>query len=674
MNDIDDQHQTKPWSVAGFNRLMRVLERMEPYVLGAIEGGGCLSIKIDGNEMLISSADCELSSLSTDRLVLMDRLLLEDWLGGGGESAGPGQTLEACRALLRSKLDPLDVRRPPIETLLHHAMPHAIVLHLFLRPAVAWGAEAEGKTAAEQGLGRSVQWVDAGTSWRHAASEIARLFSGSAAKAGNDIDLVMLRHDGILIGAESLDALESFADDLLSRLKDADKSPTAHASQASSDVEAIPESVMYWVPQLRGLLARDGRMPVLCSDFSESGRRTAIEAASGRSWAQMHRVCRSVFGPAPLVVPFDASLTAEQSLSRLSAATAEYRNAYQADPVIILMEGLGLVASGDWEREANHRLDLMRQMVQISAELRKPLLLTDEQMHELERETRALAKAYPAIPLPGRAAGRIALVTGAAQGFGLEIARHLADEGACVILGDINLEGAEKAAAELGRTFRPGCATGLAMNVTSLASIRQAAIKTVERYGGLDLVVSNAGVLRAESVKTQSEKDFTFVTDVNYTGYFRCVQALCPIMIAQHAACPTARADIIQINSKSGLEGSNRNAAYAGGKFGGIGLTQSFALELITNGIKVNSICPGNFFDGPLWSDPDNGLFVQYLRTGKVPGAQTIEDVRKAYEAKVPMGRGCRGEDVMHAIFYIMEQQYETGQAVPVTGGQIMLN
>ena len=84
--------------------------------------------------------------------------------------------------------------------------------------------------------------------------------------------------------------------------------------------------------------------------------------------------------------------------------------------------------------------------------------------------------------------------------------------------------------------------------------------------------------------------------------------------------------DIIQINSKSGLRGSKMNFAYAGGKFGGIGLTQSFALELMEYKIKVNSICPGNFYEGPLWSDPEKGLFVQYLRAGKVPGAKTIEE------------------------------------------------
>jgi sorbitol-6-phosphate 2-dehydrogenase len=144
-------------------------------------------------------------------------------------------------------------------------------------------------------------------------------------------------------------------------------------------------------------------------------------------------------------------------------------------------------------------------------------------------------------------------------------------------------------------------------------------------------------------------------------------------MKLQHRFAPGRLFDIVQINSKSGLEGSNRNSAYAGSKFGSIGLTQSFAKELVEHGIKVNSVCPGNYFEGPLWSDPETGLFVQYLRTGKVPGAKSIADVKRFYELKVPMGRGARIEDVLRAILYLVEQEYETGQALPVTGGQVML-
>jgi sorbitol-6-phosphate 2-dehydrogenase len=237
------------------------------------------------------------------------------------------------------------------------------------------------------------------------------------------------------------------------------------------------------------------------------------------------------------------------------------------------------------------------------------------------------------------------------------------------VIADLNEQGARAAATGLGVK-----AVGIAMDVTDSASVRRGMLEAVKAFGGFDVLISNAGVLKAESVKSQSQKDFEFVTKVNYIGYFLCVQHAAPILAVQRMADPERWTDVIQINSKSGLQGSNRNAAYAGSKFGSIGLTQSFAMELIEDGIKVNSICPGNFFDGPLWADPKNGLFAQYLRTGKVPGAKTIADVKRFYEAKVPMGRGCEPADVMRAVYYLIEQVYETGQALPVTGGQVMLS
>jgi NAD(P)-dependent dehydrogenase (short-subunit alcohol dehydrogenase family) len=273
----------------------------------------------------------------------------------------------------------------------------------------------------------------------------------------------------------------------------------------------------------------------------------------------------------------------------------------------------------------------------------------------------------------GRVAGKVAVVTGAAQGFGLEIAQDLIAQGADVVLTDVNAAGAQAAADRINAGLAKPCAIGLPINVADGASVDEAIHQVVRRFGGFDVFVSNAGVLKAGSVKTQPEKDFDFVTAVNYKGYFVCVQKAAPILATQRLAKSDYFSDIIQINSKSGLAGSNRNGAYAGSKFGGIGLTQSFALELVEDGIKVNAICPGNFFDGPLWSDPQNGLFAQYLRSGKVPGAKTLEDVKRFYEAKVPMNRGCTTADVVKAIYYLIDQKYETGQALPVTGGQVML-
>ncbi len=274
----------------------------------------------------------------------------------------------------------------------------------------------------------------------------------------------------------------------------------------------------------------------------------------------------------------------------------------------------------------------------------------------------------------GRLAGRIVAVTGSAQGFGRGIAEELAAEGAYIVVADINDAVGTQFANELSQQFGSGTAVYCHVDVSNTASVQGMVDCAVRSFGGLDMLVSNAGVLKAGSLDEMDEKAFEFVTSVNYKAYFLCTQAASKIMKIQRRFFPSHFMDVVQINSKSGLEGSNKNFAYAGSKFGGIGLTQSFALELVEHGIKVNSICPGNYYEGPLWSDPEKGLFVQYLRTGKVPGAKSIEDVKQFYMSKVPMRRGCSPLDVARAIFYVCEQEYETGQAIPVTGGQVMLN
>lgn len=268
----------------------------------------------------------------------------------------------------------------------------------------------------------------------------------------------------------------------------------------------------------------------------------------------------------------------------------------------------------------------------------------------------------------GRLAGKIAIVTGAAQGFGKGIAEELYKEGCTVVIADMNQPLAETVAGELGER-----ACAIPVNVSDEESVANMVAQTVEKYGGLDLMLANAGVVRSGPLATFEKKDMDFVTSINYTGLFLCCKYAAIIMQAQHEADPKAMFDIVAMSSKSGLVGSNKNFAYAGSKFGSIGLVQSFALELCAYNIKVNAICPGNYLDGPLWTDPVRGLFVQYLEDGKVPGAKTVEDVRRFYEAKVPMNRGCLPLDVARAVMYCVEQQYETGQAIPVTGGQVML-
>jgi len=267
---------------------------------------------------------------------------------------------------------------------------------------------------------------------------------------------------------------------------------------------------------------------------------------------------------------------------------------------------------------------------------------------------------------------RVFIVTGAAQGLGYGISAAFAAMGARVCMADINAQGARDAAKLLSNDYMTDV-IGVEADVSDEDSVRSMVYDAVSHFGGLDVMISCAGIVKAGELSEMSKADFDRINAVNYTGFFLCTKYAAEIMKEQRRLDPERMHDIIEINSKSGLEGSKANFAYAGSKFGGIGLVQSFALELAPFGIKVNAICPGNYLDGPLWNDPENGLSKQYLEAGKVPGAKTVEDVRAFYESKVPLGRGCRVEDVVRAVKYVIEQKYETGQAVPLTGGQVML-
>jgi NAD(P)-dependent dehydrogenase (short-subunit alcohol dehydrogenase family) len=269
--------------------------------------------------------------------------------------------------------------------------------------------------------------------------------------------------------------------------------------------------------------------------------------------------------------------------------------------------------------------------------------------------------------------GKVFIITGAGSGFGKGIAELLFERGANIVIADINEPAALATAAELNKNSVGNGALPVIADISNGDSLQKLVKDTVAAFGGVDVLIANAGVVKAGGLTELAEKDFDFVTKINYRAYYLITKFVSEVFKIQHYVNPDNFSDIIQINSKSGLTGSNKNFAYAGSKFGGIGLTQSFALELVEFNVKVNSVCPGNFFDGPLWSDPEKGLFVQYLEAGKVEGAKTVEDVKKFYESKVPMNRGCTSIDVVKAILYIIDQKYETGQAIPVTGGQEML-
>lgn len=255
---------------------------------------------------------------------------------------------------------------------------------------------------------------------------------------------------------------------------------------------------------------------------------------------------------------------------------------------------------------------------------------------------------------------KIAIVTGGGQGLGQAICYRLAAEGCHVVVADLNEEGATATAAEImAQTDRR--AIGLNVDVTDEAQVEAVVDQTVTEFGRLDILVSNAGVVISGEITDFPVEKWRTVLEVNLTGYF---------LAAKHAARvmkPHQSGAIIQINSKSGKKGSYKNSAYAASKFGGIGLTQSLALELAEEGVRVNAVCPGNLLDSPLWV---NSLFKQYAQNQGI----SEEAVRQKYVNQVPMKRGCTYNDVCNVVVFLASDQsnYMTGQAINVTGGQEM--
>lgn len=255
---------------------------------------------------------------------------------------------------------------------------------------------------------------------------------------------------------------------------------------------------------------------------------------------------------------------------------------------------------------------------------------------------------------------RTALITGGAQGLGEYLAERFAQEGCRVAIADLQAEPAQALAERLAREYGV-LALSIPMDVTQEDQVAAGFDATIEKFGQLDICIANAGILKSGPIVDFDVNVWRQVIEVDLVGYMITAKHAVRVML------PRKSGSIIQINSKSGKKGSAKNSAYASSKFGGIGLTQSLALELAEEGIRVNAVCPGNLLDSPLWV---NSLYEQYAKRWGI----TKEEVRQRYIDQVPMKRGCTYQDIANVVVFLGcdASNYMTGQAINVTGGQEM--
>ena len=250
--------------------------------------------------------------------------------------------------------------------------------------------------------------------------------------------------------------------------------------------------------------------------------------------------------------------------------------------------------------------------------------------------------------------GKTALVTGAALGIGRAIAVRLAQEGADLMLFDINEAQAE-------RTARMVLAAGRRCEVVrgdvgDYAQVKAAVDDCVRRFGAIDIVVNNAGISPMATIAETSPEEFRNVFRVNVDGVFHGCKSVAPYMKSRRSG------KIINISSWFGKIGQHSFGAYCASKFAVIGLTQSMAKEMAEHGVNVNAVCPGPIVDTGMREEADR----EAIRLGR--------RTAKEREANIPLGRVGVPEDISRVVAFLASEEsgYMTGQAINVTGGLLM--
>ena len=622
-----------------------------------IAGGGNTSFKT-ADKLWVKASGHALATIGEDGFAVLDRSKLAP-MGTKVYSTDVVEREAQVKEDLASANLTKD-RRPSVETSMHDCIDYAFVVHL--HPTLVNGlmCSANAANVCDELFPEAlyIEYTDPGYTLFKKVHD--RLQAWKDAK-GSQPQVIFLQNHGVFVGADTPQEIEALYDGIIGRLE--------------GRVKALPEGespvcdrVTEFLPVVRQVLSRGGR-----------GLKTLqVTSNALTDWAlENPGLVQVPFTPDIIVYCKSEYLVLEADVVEAEKQIETYIERRGHTPKVLLVKGIGLVAVGDHAKNAGIITEVFLDAIKVAwyaasfggAHGMELSWIRFIDTWEVENYRRKVASAAS----QGRVEGKTIVVTGAAQGFGEGIARELMGQGANIVVADLNEAVGAATAASFNAIARNNKAIFVKTNVADMDSLHNLMKQTICTFGALDVFVSNAGVLRAGGLEAMTPENFEFVTNINYKAYFFCAKVASHIMKLQTAADPEYFADIVQVNSKSGLRGSKANFAYAGGKFGGIGLTQSFALELAPFRVKVNSICPGNFYDGPLWSNPENGLFVQYLAAGKVPGAKTVQDVKDFYLAQVPMRKGCNPVDVTKAILYAIEQTGETGQAIPVTGGQVML-
>lgn len=629
-------------------------------------GGGNTSVKTaDGKFMYIKASGTALKDMSADKGwrkidVAQTLSILQD--ARLAKMEVNQREAEIVNRLSLCCVDGLrNAGRPSVEAHLHaildkyviHLHPHIIGVYVNSKN----GREIIEKLFADQK--KPVLWIDYTDPGFTLAKEVSKLVSEYVERYGFKPEVLFLAKHGIFISADNANAAKKLVGSIIKICKSKLKFVIKPVKVKPIDKEIIDNAKL---SVRRAFFIATGKY-VSVSHFLDAeilafmARKDAKKLLSFAALTPDEMVYAN--GPAVWLEKCDSAKIESKLKSQIA-------NGMKAS-VAFLVNGLGLFTVGKISELATIK-DIVKGSLFIrscAVKLGGIDALNSREQHFINNwEAEAFRKAVVSGRATGELKNRIAIVTGAGSGLGRSLAVGMARAGANVALADID-DVSAKQTAELIKNELPGVATMvLKCNVTNADSVSASFAEMLNNWGGLDILINAAGVAPAFSLTDLPVEKWRFALEVNLTGYFLMAQKAAQIMIEQGMG-----GSIINLSSKSGIDPSKNNTPYNATKAGELHMSRGWAMELGSHNIRVNSICPGNVFEGSKIWNPE------YIKVCAKKYGIKPEEVIPYYVSKTMLNREIKGQDIADAAVFLASDKAKmiTAQTLVVDAGQAMV-